>query len=74
MAVFTEILDYGAAVDTVWTDEWLETGVNKLMSHELGTHCELLCTQITRKRFLSVTTHVTAQAFHRCIQHQQYTF
>jgi len=66
MTVLAEILDDGTAVGAVRADEWFETGMNKLMPHQLSTHRELLGAQITRECFLAVTTHVTAQAFHRC--------
>lgn len=60
MAVFAQILNDRAAISTEWTDESLDTGMDKLVSHKLSTHCELLRTQIAGKRLLAVTAHVTA--------------
>jgi len=69
MTMLAKVLNDGTAICTERTDKRFNTRVNELMSDKLSTHCELLETNITCKCFLTVTSHVTTQSFHRCTTH-----
>ena len=69
VTVLAKVLNDGTAVCTERTDERLDTRVNQLMSDELSSHGELLEANVTHKRLLSMTSHVTTQSLHRCTQH-----